>query len=104
MVLDFGYPGNVGTERVAEMTLRERAESAATVVVKALAASPTEDQAKKVTELIEQAVIDALLEEAGRCADVARKCCAADRDLAHKVAREITNSNVALIANLSSLR
>ncbi len=104
MVLDFGYPGNVGTERVAEMTLRERAESAAAVVFTTLAASPTEDQTKNVTELIEQAVIDALLAEASRCADVARECCSADQDMAHKVAREITLSNVALIANLSSLR
>ncbi len=86
------------------MNLRDRAEGAAAGVFETLAATPTEDQERKVTELIEKAVIDALLEEGKRCADVARRCCAADDDLARKVAREVRLSNVALIANLSALR
>ncbi len=86
------------------MNLRNRAESAAAGVFETLAASPTENQAKRVTEQIEKVLIDALLEEGKRCADVARKICAADRDLARNVAREVRLSNEALIANLSALR
>lgn len=86
------------------MNLRERAESVAAGVFETLAASPTEDQAKKVVELIEQVIIKALLEEGKRCSHVARECCSADQDMAHKVAREIRLSNQALIANLSSMR
>ena len=86
------------------MDLRKRAEGAAAGVFETLAASPTEDQADHVTKLIEQVIIDTLLEEGRRCAKVARDCGVADRDLAHKAARQIRLSNAALIANLSSLR
>ena len=86
------------------MDLRNRAERAAAGVFETLAASPTEDQAKRVTVQIEKALIDVLLQEGKRCADVARDCCAADHDLARKVAREVRLSNEALIANLSALR
>ncbi len=86
------------------MNLRNRAESAAAGVFETLAASPTEDQARSVTEQIEKVLIDALLEEGKRCADVARKICAADQVLARNVAREVRRSNEVLIANLSSMR
>ena len=86
------------------MNLRERAESAAASVFETLSVSPTGDQAKRATELIEKIVIDAVIEEGRRCAKVARDCCASDRDMARKVAREVRLSNVALIANLSSMR
>ncbi len=86
------------------MDLRKRAEGAAAGVFETLSASPTKVQADHVTKLIEQVIIDTLLDEGRRCAKVARDCGVADRDLAHKAAREIRLSNAALIANLSSLR
>ena len=86
------------------MDLRERAESAAAGVYETLSASPTGDQAKRVTELIEKMVIDAVIEEGKRCAQVARDSCASDREMARKVARDVRISNEALIANLSSMR
>ena len=86
------------------MNLRNRAESAAAGVFETVAASPTEDQARRVTKQIVKALIETLLEEGKRCADVARDCCAPDHDLARKVAREVRLSNEALIANLSSMR
>jgi hypothetical protein len=86
------------------MNIQERAESAAAGVIETLAASPTEAQTKKVTQLIERVVIDAMIEEGKRCAGVARECGVADRDVARRVAHEIRVSNEALIANLSSLR
>ena len=86
------------------MNIRERAQSAAAGVIETLAASPTEAQTKKVTQLIERVVIDAMIEEGKRCAGVARECGVPDREVARRVAREIQLSNKALIANLSSLR
>ncbi len=86
------------------MNLRERAESAAAGVYETLSASPTGDQAKRVTELIEKMVIDAVIEEGKRCAQVARESCASDHEMARKVARDVRISNEALIANLSSMR
>ncbi len=86
------------------MYIQDRAESAGAGVIETMAASPTQAQTKKVTQLIERVVIDAMIEEGKRCASVARECGLADREAARRVAHEIRVSNEALIANLSSLR
>ncbi len=86
------------------MNFQERAEGATKAVVEVLDAAPRAAQSKQIADLIERAIIDSYRDAAERCATVARDCCSADRDLAHKVAEEIRRTNTALIANLSSLR
>ena len=71
------------------MTFREQAEQTAQAVAKLLQAESTPEQSKEATELIERAIIESYRDAAERCATVARECCSADRDLAHKVAEEI---------------
>ena len=86
------------------MNFREQADKAAGAVAEAFGAAPTTKQAKAAADVIEQAIIVSYQDAAERCAKVASDCCAADRDLAHKVADQIQLANTALIANLSSLR
>ncbi len=86
------------------MTFRTQAEQTARAIVDTLGAAPDAAQSKQVTDLIERAIIASYQDAAGRCANVAREFCGADKDLAHKVADEIRRANIALIANLSSLR
>ncbi len=86
------------------MSFREQADKATTAAAAALGATPSPEQAKAAADVIERAIIDSYRDAASRCAKVASECCAADRDLAHKVAEEIRRANIALIANLSSLR
>ena len=86
------------------MNFRNRAERTAQAVAKLLQAESTPEQSKAAADLIERAIIDSYQDAAEHCAKVARECCSADRDLAHKVAEEIRRANTALIANLSSLR
>jgi hypothetical protein len=86
------------------MTIRQRAETTAAAVFQALDMSPTAVQMTKVADTIEQAVINAVIEEQERCATVAMKCCSADRDMAHKIAAEMRQAHIALIANLSGMR
>ncbi len=86
------------------MTFRERAEDAAKAVFDVMQASPTDGQTKQVVDAVEQAIVEAVLDEQQRCVHVAMDCCSADRDLAHKLGEEIRRSEVALIANLSALR
>lgn len=86
------------------MSFRTRSESTADAVLSALALSPTDDQTKKLTAIIEQALVDAVAEANQRCSQLAVACCSADRDLAHKIADEIERNHQALVANLSSLR
>lgn len=86
------------------MNFKNRAAGIAKKVCQVLDATPSADAQKQVAELIERALMDATLEDSEECAKVAMVCCSADRDLAHKIADEIRRKNVALIANLSSMR
>ena len=86
------------------MTFRSKSEEAAKSVFAALEMTPGDDQMTAVTKVIEQAVIATAAEVNQRCATVAQKCCSPDQDLAHKIAKEIEQTHVALIANLSAMR
>ncbi len=86
------------------MTFRTQAEETARAVVDTLGAAPSAAQSKQVADVIERAIIDSYRDAAGHCAKVARESCGTDKDLGHKVADEIRRANIALIANLSSLR
>ncbi len=86
------------------MNIRDRAESTAKSVCEILPAKVSADLRKQVADLIERALADATLADSEECAKVAMVCCSADRDLAHKIADEIHRKNLALIANLSSMR
>ena len=86
------------------MNITERAESAAKAAYAVLQVTPSEGQDRSVTDAIEQAIINAVLEESTRCTNVVLECCSPDLDTAHKVAQEIRRANQALIANLSSMR
>lgn len=86
------------------MELHQHVKTATQGVFEALDTSPSEEQAKAVSAIILEAVIKAVQESRSTFVDVARECCSADRDLAHKIAEEIRLANIALIANLSSLR
>lgn len=86
------------------MKLKQYVETATQEVFQALDTQPSEEQAKAVAAVIQEAVIKAALESRSKCVDVARECCSADRDLAHKITEEIRLANNALIANLSSMR
>ena len=86
------------------MNFRERAERAAEAVCEMLHVEASEDLQKRVTDVIERAVIDAVVEDGERCTEVVMDCCSADRDLAHKIADEIRRAHTVLVANLSSMR
>lgn len=88
----------------AYKSLRERALEVSKKVQDILNVDCTEHE-QEVVKAIEQAIIDALLQERERCATVAYDhVCAEDRDKAHKVAEEIRRIRNALTANLESLR
>ena len=64
----------------------------------------SDDQSAKIDEIVEAAVIRALLEGQHRAVDAALQYLEADQDLAHKIAAEIRRKNDLLIVNLTSLR
>ena len=85
-------------------SLRERAIEVSDKVQTILNTNDVEHK-MEVVKAIEQAIIDALLQERERCASVAYdQVCSEDRDKAHKVAEEIRRIRTALSANLNSMR
>ena len=84
--------------------LADRAGEATRSVFEAMGVSPTPDQTKQITKIIEQVLIDAYRNSAESCVKAAQESCSPDRDLAHKIAAEINRANMVLIANLSSMR
>lgn len=86
------------------MTLRKRAERIAGEALAALDLSTDDPRAEAVVRIVEQAIIDVVLEERERCANVVLALGTADEDKAHKIADEIHRAENALVANLSALR
>ncbi len=84
------------------MTLRERADRVAKSVFSALQTSPDADRVKEATDVIEKAIIDVVLQERQRCANVAVGHGTPDADLASKIAEDIRRARDAEIAGLAS--
>ncbi|MCH7936504.1 MAG: hypothetical protein IH994_05350 [Proteobacteria bacterium] len=84
-------------------SLRERAEAATKEVQEILGVS-ADTHPKEIADAVERTIINALLEERQRCADVALKCCGDDRKKGQTIAEEINRINTALVANLSAMR
>ncbi len=79
------------------MTLRERADRIAKSIFSALQTSPNADRAKEATDVIEKAIINIVLEERQRCANVAIAHGTPDADRANKIAEEIRRAEDAEI-------
>jgi hypothetical protein len=84
------------------MKLRERADRVATSIFSAMQTSPDTDLAKAVTDVVEKAIIDVVLEERQRCANVAVGHGTPDADLANKIAEDIRRARDAEIAGRAS--
>ena len=84
-------------------SLRERADAATKEVQDILGVS-ADTHPKEIADALERTIINALLEERQRCADVALKCCGDDRKKGQTIVEEINRANAALVANLSALR
>ena len=84
-------------------SFKARAEAATKEVQDILGVS-ADSHPKEVADAIERTIINALLAERKRCADVALKCCGDDLKTGQTIAEEINRINTALVANLSAMR
>ena len=86
------------------MRIRQHAETAAGRIAQLLGEGGGDKVSPEVVQAIEKAIVAAVLEEHAKCSTLAKACCEEDRDLAHKIAKEIDRASEVLIANLSSMR
>lgn len=86
------------------MSLDKIAGEALASIEKALGGELSEAQREAVTEAIRKSLSDTVDHTGKRYQKVARDYCEPDADLAHKIADEIRRGNIALKANLESMR
>ena len=86
------------------MNLQERAEQTVTDVKAAIPLSIDEDQTRRLTAIIETALVEMMRDCAKHHSAVVQECCPSDQDIAHKIAKQINLKTVAVIANLKGQR
>ena len=86
------------------MSIRPRAEKAAQAIIGLLGTDASTEQTAAVVKTVEAAMIDAYRDCTERNAKAALSVCEEDLDKAHKIAEGIRRANIALVANLSSMR
>lgn len=86
------------------MKISDRSSNSAQAIFAVLQVTPSEAQVRNVEEVIEQALVNAMLDAGERATGAVMECCSPDLDTAHKVAEEIRRRQSALITNLSSMR
>lgn len=84
-------------------TLKVRAEETTANVLEILGL-PADDHPKEVASAIEKAIIEALIDERHRCADMVFESYKEDAEKAKTVSEGIRAVKSVLISNLSSLR
>ncbi len=70
----------------------------------AISANLSEDERKKVSQILEGALIKSVEQATKSHHEATVICCGPEADLAHKIAEEMALANKALIANLMALR
>ena len=86
------------------MNLKKRAELAVKDIAKIVGGELSADQRDALDKVIGDLMADALRACASSTTEAATACCPEDRDMAHKIAQEVKLAQIALVANLSSLR
>jgi phosphoribosylamine-glycine ligase len=86
------------------MSLKSLADEAMTQISKAVSNPLTKEEADTVSRIIQHSLIKAVNQAAEKCTTAAVVCCGPEADLAHKIAEEAERAEIALIANLTSMR
>lgn len=62
------------------------------------------EQLDQISRIVEKTMLKVMRDSHSSCVEAVHQCCSADQDLAHKISDEIRQQELALIANLNSLR
>ena len=85
------------------MSFAQSAKKTADQLLAKMGAEPDEKQKAEMAKVIEEALIQAAIEEQQRCVHSVNLCCSADQDMAHKIATRIREHETSVIANLKGL-
>ena len=86
------------------MSLKTLAEDAVAQVRETVSEPLSDAEIKAISKIIEKVLIKAVNQATENCTTAAVVCCGPEADLAHKIAEEVDRAQIALIANLMSMR
>jgi len=86
------------------MSLNSLADEAMTQILKTLSNPLSKEEADAVSQIIQHSLVKAVNQATEKCTNAAVVCCGPEADLAHKIAEEADRAQIALIANLTSMR
>ena len=84
------------------MSIKQLADDTAQEILTSLGSDV--DKSDDISRIVQKALLTVMHETREGYVDVVKVCCSPDLDLAHKIADELRRKEIALIANLSSLR
>jgi hypothetical protein len=85
------------------MSFAQSAKKTADELLAKMGVAADEKQKAEMTKAIEEALIQAALDEQQRCVRSVNLCCSADQDMAHKISDRIREHETTVIANLKGL-
>ncbi len=86
------------------MPLKAIAEKAVAQIEEIVAQPLSADQRSKMLRTVEQAIIDSVRQTSGRFTEIVRNHTGPKTDIAHHIAEEQEQAEIALIANLMGMR
>ena len=86
------------------MSLKSLADEAMTQISKAVSNPLSKEEREAVSRIVQHSLIKAVNQATEKCTTAAVVCCGPEADLAHKIAEEAERAEIALIANLTSMR
>lgn len=86
------------------MSLENISKQTTSALEDAISADLSEDERKKISKILEEALIKSIEQATKSHHKATVICCGAEADLAHKIAEEMGLANKALIANLMAMR
>ena len=86
------------------MDLKQAAQQVVEDIGEIVGSELSAGQREALDKIVKKLMIEAMRECAASYGHAATNCCSEDKDMAHKIAREMEQTREALIANLSSLR
>ena len=86
------------------MSLEKISKQTTLALEGAISADLSEDERKKISQILESALIKSVEQATKSHHEATVICCGPEADLVHKIAEEAALANKALIANLMALR
>jgi hypothetical protein len=86
------------------MALKKLADDAIAQINDTVSSPLSESETEAISKIVEGTLAEAVRQTSQSCSKAAVVCCGPEADIAHKIAEDVDQARIALIANLMGLR